>query len=243
MKRFMPIAAVVALVLLATTSCDNFTQVTAEVPIDTQDQIKIAFDIGAMIKQQNPKFTVIDPVSGQPTEVTLSDLLKQNGGKLPKGIKETIAVPLPDFPLPTEVTNNPDIVQYKSKIYNVRIDTLEYTFNKNTLPSQIKLDKGLLIIQDSTGKEQVGVAFLPEITDSNTGTVSADFAPGGQDAASDLLAGLDFKMALLFVDGNGDFTKSKISITIDTDKDQSVPSGAFELVIRLKLVFRVAPLA
>ena len=245
MKRFAEFAAAVVLVVIFSPACENFKNVTAEVPIDTQDKIKFGFDIGAMIKEKNPTLSYTDPITGQTVSGTLTELLVANGNKLPAGIKKTIDIDLPDMPAPTEVTNNPDIEPYKKKIYNVRIDTIEYVFNKNTLPSQVSLDRSLLLIMSSDGADAVGVALLPPISGGTKQgeTAEAEFAPGGQDAASDLLASLDFKVGLVLADGTGNYKQNKISVTIDSDKDPNVPGGALELVIRLKLVFRVAPLA
>lgn len=243
MKRVAEIAAAAALLALFSPACENFKNVTAEVPIDTGDKMSFSFDIGQTLQTQ--KITVTNPIDGTTQSMTIAQALKEGGGKLPPGIKETVDVPLPDIPVPAEITSDPAIAQYKKNIYNVRIEQVEYTFKEASFPSQIKLNRILLVMMDEKKVNQVAVAYLPELSgDIKSGTVvEGEFAPGGQDAASDLLASLAFNIGLYMADDTGKFTKTGLKLTIDSDKDNTVPEGGFSMIIKIKMVFRVAPLA
>ena len=284
MMRFVRFAAAVAMLILATVSCENFKNVTAEVPIDTEDKVSFSFDLGTELKKQS--ITYVDPISGNEQTETLAEIIAKNDGKLPPGIIQDVKIAIPVQDMPSEVTDNPAITPYKNKIYNVRIDGISVKLEgANTLP--ITLDEGLMVIVCDDASEKrckpgcinplfdepnntqevckfgdgdsvkpcamsgdiVGVFQVPasDKLDSETGT----FAPGGQDAASDMLASLEFKIGILTCDkggdectnGSGKYTPQKITIKLDSTANPNIPTGVFKMTIRIKMVFRVAPLA
>jgi hypothetical protein len=253
--RFVVTVAVLALVLPA---CETFEGVTAEVTIDTGEALKFSFDIDAQIQAAfGSKVIFTDPTGKQWTYSDLPDDLST----LPFTVKFDVEVPLPIIPLDPKLFDKVkpycgDMTKskYCEKLYGVRVSGIEYNFLSNTFP--VKFKKSLLVITDAVTPvsswdkadvNAVGIAFLPEISPEikDGSVVKAEFAPGGEDAASDLMRSLAFNFGLAAEDANGNYTKSALLVQFDSSNPAYAkkPSGKFEMIIKVIMTFRVAPLA
>ncbi|MBI5527869.1 MAG: hypothetical protein HY897_16185 [Deltaproteobacteria bacterium] len=276
MARFIKAAVALTAVLLVLASCENFKNVTAEVPLDTGENLVWEFDIDAATKGLQLPAPITIPTPDGDVEIKdydeLWDYVGNEDSPIPDEYRKfDLEVPLPPAPMPPEVTGDQSpVAPYKSKIYNVRVETISYEIVESSVTVPIDIPDALLIalkerkdadkpvnclpasdpllaalaLQNNPDCfDRVAIAKIPSITSAKEGEAQdAEFAPGGKDAASDLLASLDF-MISLGLEQNGSFSGTSIKLSIDTDKMKTRPKGKIKMKLVIKMVFRVAPLA
>jgi hypothetical protein len=98
-----------------------------------------------------------------------------------------------------------------------------------------------IVDKDGNDGNMIATVIIPEIPAGTTGVINGSFAPGGQDAASDLLKTLNFGMGFLFQDATGNFNQTTVPFVFDSTKMQK-PTGDIVFIITVDMTFKVAPL-
>jgi len=255
--RYIRIAMLVAVLSLAGVACETFKSLTTEISYNTGEMLKITVPIMGPIADAFNTYAaqigLINPSTGKPYTW---DELPSDLSQLPVPIKFSAPIPLPNFPVPPEIANDPVFQQYKSMFYGVRINSIILNLGKST-PMPATLPQSLFVITDyqgpvpvmtdwyktisDKGGNMIATVIIPEIPVGTTGAINGSFAPGGQDAASELLKTLSFGMGFLFKDASGNFSQTSLPFEFDSTKMQK-PTGDFVFIITVDMTFKVAPL-
>jgi hypothetical protein len=274
MRNVTIIALVLAALALGNVSCDIFRNATTQIGLSTSDlgtPLEITINITDLMRQFVPGY---DALPDQWCDTPLP---------IPFSVKVPFA--LPNIPAPSQWQQNPDFQKYKGMFNDVMIDSITYTISGDyVIPASVNQSLLVITDQtfpvdpwwrDASGKlipqNVIAVAFIPPLPpplDIDGGQViyqdggigkmlvyNGVFAPGGQDAASDLLKTLQFSMGLLFAettgqdggvspDGGGGITSYNIAkpeMTIDSNSFCYKPKGSITVKIDMHMTFRVAP--
>jgi len=273
MRRWTRIFVLLAVVSLVGISCDNFKQISTQVTVDTGNQLSLSFDINATISQALGNTVIYVDPSGN--KYTYSQFIKKfsNFCNLPIPVKFSIMAPIPLIPVPSSLFDQ--IKPYCGgmdggcqKLYGVNISRIEYTFSNMNIP--VTIAKSLLVITDSSSTQNitswqdanvnaVAISFIPEISSATptNQVIEGEFAPGGEDAASDIIRSFNFSFGIALPvsvgdGGSGDggagdvkYSLPGFNITIDSTNPANCqfPTGIITILIRVWMTFQVAPLA
>ncbi|MFA6033123.1 MAG: hypothetical protein WC889_09510, partial [Myxococcota bacterium] len=106
--RFIRIGVLVAVLSLLGAACDTFKALTTEISYNTGEMLKISVPIIGPISTAFNAYAaqigLINPKTGKPYTW---DELPSDLSQLPVPIQFSAPIPLPNFPVPPEIANDP----------------------------------------------------------------------------------------------------------------------------------------